>query len=755
MKNLFLLFIFSLGSLNAQNEFLVNTFQDSIQRSPVISKDGAGNYVIVWQSLNQAAPNSHYDIYMQLYNSNDEKVGGEILVNQTTAGAQEKPAVAMNDNGKVVVVWSSYSDEVNSFDIKARRFEFNNPASVELLVNTTTVNAQSNPAVDIYSDGHFVVTWDSWDQDGGDRGIYVKRFDAAGNFLMIETLVNQTTAYSQAKPRIKYFPDGRWIIVWESYKQEGSGYGVYGRIFNADNSSASDEFQVNTYTADYQWFADVETFQNNSFVVVWCSWEQDGFDGGIYFQKFNASGLKDGTETLVNKSTSYYQWLPKVKKLNGENFAVIWSSWKQDGSREGVYTAFVNEMSHVYTFETQINQYEFSFQWEPDFIVKNSAEILAVWASWQQFGEDYDIVARKIKPEVPQGVISSSSVQHISGRTSGRVFAHVVDSTALNENTYQVTFDTTTSNEMLYATVCDITSSQVKVQNFPLDRGKGIVYTTPVFDGLAVEIFPEYKLEIDGDNSYFINHSGSNLIFAYGIPIAGQKLIAPIDVALIWGSTDTLAGGVYANPSDTALSTTGQPIVLVPFKAKNMRDNTKVKMLIKENTSSINNRWEPGETIVFLTPPPYNINNFNTHAQIATSLPPGTFIRADEGDTNIVLTRRPITPEDKFNFAASKSLIVSGMKDEINSPYNFEVLQNYPNPFNPSTTIKFSIPAGGIVKIAIYNILGEKVAELLNGFLKEGRHRILFNASGFSSGIYFYKVDFANKKTVKKMLFLK
>ena len=208
MKKIFLLFVFSSLILNAQNEYLVNTFKDSIQRSPVVAKDGSGNYVVVWQSLNQAAANSNYDIYMQLYNSSDEKIGGEILVNQTTAGAQEKPAVAMNNNGKVVVVWSSYSNAVSSFDIKARMFELNNPVTVELLVNSTFANAQNNPAVDINSDGEFLVTWDSWDQDGGDRGVYMKRFDGTGSVLNEETLVNQTTAYSQAKPRIKYFPDG-------------------------------------------------------------------------------------------------------------------------------------------------------------------------------------------------------------------------------------------------------------------------------------------------------------------------------------------------------------------------------------------------------------------------------------------------------------------------------------------------------------------------------------------------------------------
>ncbi|MBZ0198476.1 MAG: T9SS type A sorting domain-containing protein [Ignavibacteriaceae bacterium] len=755
MKKIFLLLVLCSFFTQAQNEFLVNTYQDTVQRSPVIAKDGSGNYVVVWQSLNQASSNSGYDIYLQLYNASDQKVGGEILVNQISTGIQEKPSVAMSESGKVLVAWSSYISNQNSSDIFARLFQLNVAATNELLVNSTTINAQTDPAVAVNNSGDFVITWASWDQDGGDRGVYRRKFSSSGIILTNEILVNQTTAYSQAKPRIKYFTDDRYIIVWESFRQDGDGYGVYGRIFNSDDSPVTNEFQINTNTIDYQWFADVETFDDNSFVVVWCSWEQDGYDGGIYFQRFNSSGAKVGNETLVNKSTSYYQWLPKVKKLVGNKFAVVWSSWKQDGSREGVYTIFIDENNKAYTFETQVNQYGFSFQWEPDFIVKNNNEILAVWASWQQFNKDYDILARRIRPEVPQGVISSSTVQHISGKTSGRVFAHVVDSTALNGHTYQVTFDTTTSNEMLFANITDITTSQSKIQNFPVDRGKGIIYTTPVFDGLAVEIFPEYKLEINGDGSYFINHSGSNLMFAYGIPSAGQKLIAPIDVALIWGSTATVAGGAYANPSDTALSTTGQPVVIVPFNAKNITDNTKVKMLVKENTGTINNRWDAGETVVFLTPSPYSQSSFNTHAQIATTIPSGAFVMPNEGDTNIVLTRRPITPDDKFNFVALKSLIVSGQKDEINSPYTFCVLPNYPNPFNPSTTIKFSIPYSGKVKVVVYDILGRLVTVLAEGVFTEGFHRLIFNANSFASGAYIYSVQFNNKISAHKMLLLK
>ena len=193
-----------------------------------------------------------------------------------------------------VVVWSSFTNPSSAYDIKARIFNMNLPQGNEILVNTTTLNTQSNPAVAIRSTGEFVVTWDSWYQDGGDRGVYAQRFDALGNKVGDEFMVNTTTAYSQAKPRVKYLSDGKFIVIWESFKQDGSGYGMYGRIFNSDGTANSNEFQINTYTTDYQWFGDVDIFDDDSFIVAWCSWEQDGDDGGIYVQRFNSSGQKIG-----------------------------------------------------------------------------------------------------------------------------------------------------------------------------------------------------------------------------------------------------------------------------------------------------------------------------------------------------------------------------------------------------------------------------------------------------------------------------
>ncbi|MBS4027807.1 MAG: T9SS type A sorting domain-containing protein [Ignavibacteriales bacterium] len=71
----------------------------------------------------------------------------------------------------------------------------------------------------------------------------------------------------------------------------------------------------------------------------------------------------------------------------------------------------------------------------------------------------------------------------------------------------------------------------------------------------------------------------------------------------------------------------------------------------------------------------------------------------------------------------------------------FALLQNYPNPFNPTTTIKYAVPQSGFVSLVVYDVLGKEVATLLkNEQMEIGEHEIQFDASGLTSGVYFYRL---------------
>ncbi|OGU98862.1 MAG: hypothetical protein A2455_02325, partial [Ignavibacteria bacterium RIFOXYC2_FULL_35_16] len=88
-------------------------------------------------------------------------------------------------------------------------------------------------------------------------------------------------------------------------------------------------------------------------------------------------------------------------------------------------------------------------------------------------------------------------------------------------------------------------------------------------------------------------------------------------------------------------------------------------------------------------------------------------------------------------------------------PKSFSLEQNYPNPFNPSTTLRFTLPDAGNVTLSIYNLLGEKVEEVLNQELASGSYEVNFDASKLSSGVYLYTIKAGNYTASKKMILMK
>ena len=87
-------------------------------------------------------------------------------------------------------------------------------------------------------------------------------------------------------------------------------------------------------------------------------------------------------------------------------------------------------------------------------------------------------------------------------------------------------------------------------------------------------------------------------------------------------------------------------------------------------------------------------------------------------------------------------------------------LRNYPNPFNPETVVPFALPVSGEIRVAIYNVLGQEVAVLVDGYRAAGFHRLIWNGQDAhgrptSSGIYFVRLVADDFSSVRKMLLLK
>ncbi|MDZ7374138.1 MAG: T9SS type A sorting domain-containing protein [candidate division KSB1 bacterium] len=101
-------------------------------------------------------------------------------------------------------------------------------------------------------------------------------------------------------------------------------------------------------------------------------------------------------------------------------------------------------------------------------------------------------------------------------------------------------------------------------------------------------------------------------------------------------------------------------------------------------------------------------------------------------------------------FGTSPGVGVAEAGEQV--PHSYSLSQNYPNPFNPTTTIEYSLAKAGQVRLTVYNVLGQKVATLVDGYKPAGQHRVTFDARNLPSGIYFYKLEAGDYQAIHKMV---
>jgi hypothetical protein len=149
---------------------------------------------------------------------------------------------------------------------------------------------------------------------------------------------------------------------------------------------------------------------------------------------------------------------------------------------------------------------------------------------------------------------------------------------------------------------------------------------------------------------------------------------------------------------------------------------------------------------------PQNVGMMNSQSVISVTQGPKPGFRYASADSCFAVY--PLTGPYDVWAAYGCSGPVS-VENNDPAPDNYSLSQNYPNPFNPTTTIKYSIPFSSLVRIKVYNMLGQEIAELVNKELQAGNYEVKFDASTLPSGIYFYRIEAGKFVSVKKMILMK
>lgn len=275
---------FNAAGVKQGPEFRVNTYTPDAQYGASVAMDARGDFTIAWHSQNQDG--SLFGIYAQRFAADGTRQGAEFPVNTTTLNQQEWPSVAMDAAGDSVIAWC-YNGVGDTDGVFARRYDAAGvPQGSEFRVNTFTPGSQTLPHAAMDPNGNFVITWESNLQDGSSWGIYAQRFSAAGMPLGSEFRVNTYTNNSQFMPSVACDSAGRFVITWCSDGQDGSGQGIFAQRYDATGAPIDGEFQVNTYTPLNQRVPAVATDPAGDFVIAWNSYGQDGSGYGFYAQRY-------------------------------------------------------------------------------------------------------------------------------------------------------------------------------------------------------------------------------------------------------------------------------------------------------------------------------------------------------------------------------------------------------------------------------------------------------------------------------------
>ena len=210
--------------------FRANDTAAGLQRLPSVAMDGAGNFLVAWQS--NVLDGTEWDVYARRFSAAGAALEGEVRVNSDGVGRQSTPSAAPLPGGGYALAWYHNLLDGAAGDVHLRRYE-GGTWSAERTVNSFTANNQSAPSVAADDSGNVTVVWHSNNQDGvTGNAVYGQQYDASGQPAGGEFRINSYSDGAQAWASVAAQPDGKFVAVWSStIGQDGSGYGVYARLF--------------------------------------------------------------------------------------------------------------------------------------------------------------------------------------------------------------------------------------------------------------------------------------------------------------------------------------------------------------------------------------------------------------------------------------------------------------------------------------------------------------------------------------------
>ena len=209
-------------------------------------------------------------------------------------------------------------------------------------------------------------------------------------FVGPEFLVNTTTSFDQEMAAVSHGPSGEYLVVWESRGQDGDGFdfGVFGQRFSSSGAVVGTEFQVNSTTSGDQVFPALSHDDDGDFVVVWVSPRPNDDPDGIFGQRYSSSGAPLGTEFPISTDTAAGHTKPAVSHGTSGDFVVIWEDGFQDSGTVGVFGRRFSSSGQPAGTEFKVHTTTSGDQANPDLSHSSSGDFVVVWGDGNFSGGD-------------------------------------------------------------------------------------------------------------------------------------------------------------------------------------------------------------------------------------------------------------------------------------------------------------------------------------------------------------------------------
>lgn len=224
------------------------------------------------------------------------------------------------------------------------------PLSGEILVPDTTAGDQAAPEVASNEDGDFVAVWQSFGEDGDGFGVYAQLFSEEGAEVGTPFPVNTTVTGDQNQPAVSADDSGNFAVAWQS--PDAGATGIVFRYFEETGVPDTAEIPVNTTTAGAQSSPSLALAENDHVLVVWQGPDAGGT--GIYGRLFDNAGVALSAEFLINTTTAGNQERPQVRPFDEDNgFFVVWEG--PDANGFGIYLQRISSAGALVGGETLVN----------------------------------------------------------------------------------------------------------------------------------------------------------------------------------------------------------------------------------------------------------------------------------------------------------------------------------------------------------------------------------------------------------------